>query len=99
MNLNFDISKLLGSVLVSRQNLKQNKQYELVVANILVDILQSEYTLIASSVIVGGSLVLSGILSTQLDEIRDFYLKDGLFQMVTHSTKGDWASLVLSKKR
>jgi ribosomal protein L11 methylase PrmA len=70
------------------------RQYDLVVANILADVLVTNAAKVAGLVVRGrcsGRLILSGILVPQYREVRRVYEALGLRQ-IRCVTDGDWRS-------
>jgi ribosomal protein L11 methyltransferase len=68
-----------------------NRQYDLVIANILSGPLTELAPVLASHTAPGGDIVLSGILSDQADDVRTAYSRH--FDMSTTQTDGDWVLL------
>ncbi len=66
---------------------------DIVVANILAQPLYDLKATLARYLRPGGALVLSGILDTQANALRDFYAQDGLFAMSEIEHRGDWVRL------
>lgn len=66
---------------------------DIVVANILAQPLYDLKLTLARYLRPGGELVLSGILDTQAEALRDFYAQDGLFHMSKIEQRGDWVRL------
>ncbi len=69
--------------------------YNVVFANILENILIEEHEYLISSVLPGGSLILSGLLRHQSAGIIEKYSKDITF--VKELTKGDWSALLFRR--
>jgi len=80
-------------------NRPEAQRFPLVFANILQNILHDECAYLCAATEAGGHLILSGLLASQAEETRDFYLQQGSVELVAHETKGDWAALVLRKLR
>ena len=80
----------LGSGLAGRQA-------SLVLANILAPILVAEKETLLAAVAAGGRLVLSGILASERNEVRDRFLEAGPGFSVSSRTMGEWADLVLDR--
>lgn len=73
-----------------------SKPYDLLIANILAGpLIEMSYDLCAH-VAKGGRIVLSGILTTQKNEILAAYGAEG-FEPVSINDKGDWTAIILSK--
>jgi ribosomal protein L11 methyltransferase len=75
---------------------KLNEQFELVIANILRDPLIALAPRIAKATSEGGRVVLSGILESQVSDVRKAYEESG-FIYVEHGIEGEWACLEMSK--
>jgi len=71
-------------------------QYELVIANILAEVLVEKASYLISALSDKGTLLLSGILSSQEDLIRQAFLKHADLNFEKHQ-KDDWLLLVLTK--
>lgn len=69
-----------------------NERFELVVANILRGPLIELAPKIRSAIAPGGTLLLSGLLSTQVDDVTAAYEAEGLEQIGV-VTKGEWARI------
>lgn len=82
--------------LLPSQRNKLYKDYDLVFANILENILLEERRELYLSLKVGGFLILSGILNEQAGTILNSYLPLG-FKMISQESKGDWSALLLQK--
>jgi ribosomal protein L11 methyltransferase len=94
----------------SRQNAEQNhvkaafylpdeapdRQYDLVVANILTNPLKMLAPLLAARCRAGGRLVLSGILAEQADEIIDIYADR--FELAVSATREGWVRITGQRK-
>lgn len=69
-------------------------KYELVIANIISAVLMPLRDSLVQCMAPGATLVLSGILAREVDEVRDHYLEAGLIS-VDQAREGEWASLTL----
>jgi len=78
------------------RNHYQTKEYDLVFANILLDILIKEKETLTNSVRTGGSLIVSGLLNEHVAAFRDEYQL--MFHEVKCVSRGDWSALMLVKK-
>lgn len=78
-----------------RQNLKA--RYKLVFANILAPVLEDEADYLTSILDYSGFLIISGLLTHQVEEIEKMYLARKEIRLVEKLTKGDWGCLVLTK--
>ncbi len=74
---------------------KRTKEYDLVVANIIADILVMLSSDLRKSVKVNGYLILSGILDKYLDKVEDKF-KD--FDLLEKNKKNEWFTLVLKRR-
>jgi ribosomal protein L11 methyltransferase len=68
-----------------------DRQYDLVIANILSGPLTKLAPMLASYTTADGDIVLSGILRNQADDVRTAYARS--FDMHTMQTDGDWVLL------
>jgi len=93
--LNFAGEDLQGNTLVSRERYKNNEKYDLIFANILENILIEEKEVVLNSLSEGGHLIVSGILTDQIETIKKEY--SNLKVLKTYE-KGDWASIAFSMK-
>jgi ribosomal protein L11 methyltransferase len=75
------------------------ENYNLVFANILKNVLEHEQQLITSLVSKGGSLIVSGLLDGQQQDIIDLYTKkDRDLVYVKQEELGDWVALLFKKE-
>jgi ribosomal protein L11 methyltransferase len=72
------------------------KEYDLVFANILQNILELEKDNLKKSIKKDGYIILSGLLKDQVDETKNSYQQLGL-SFVDSEIKGDWGVLVFKK--
>jgi len=80
--------------LILRKDLNINK-YDLVFANILLNVLEEELPLILSSVKKGGICIMSGILEEQLDRILGLYRELKIEEILI---KDGWAAILFINK-
>ncbi len=73
-----------------------NEKYSLVFANILNNVLVSEKNIILENLKVGGSLIVSGLLNHQVDEIINAY--SDICDHIETVSKGDWSAILFEKK-
>ena len=71
------------------------RQAELVMANIQADVLMRFAAGLCAAVAPGGELVLSGILSRELAEVREKFTREMKFSQVESRLSGEWADLRL----
>jgi ribosomal protein L11 methyltransferase len=69
--------------------------YGLVVANIISAVLVPMRDALVGRLAPGGTLILSGILAREVEEVRDWYLEAGV-RLVSAESQGEWASLTLA---
>ena len=93
--LNFEGKDLTGNTLVSREKFKAIKKYDLIFANILENILIEEKDLLLESLSDKGILIVSGILTNQIETIKKEYSS---LEVVNTYEKSDWASIAFSVK-
>ena len=79
------------------QMLEDNAPYDLVLANILKQPLIDLAPQMAQMVVAGGRIVLSGILTTQADEVAEVYAAQG-FVLDRRDDLGDWSALTLARQ-
>lgn len=70
---------------------RNRRQYTLVCANLLADLLMVHRDRLTARVELGGSLVLAGILKTEFEKVSACYLAGG-FQCISQRTEGEWCS-------
>ena len=87
------VSKKISTCLP--ENLPANRQYQLVLANILSGPLTELAPVLAMHCLPGGDIVLSGILEDQADTVREAYTP--FFDMSETKTLDDW--ILLNGKR
>lgn len=74
----------------------RGRSAELVLANIQADVLARFAAQLLGSVAPGGTLVLSGILATELDQVRERFVAAAPGWNVDSRVMGEWADLVLA---
>jgi ribosomal protein L11 methyltransferase len=77
--------------------LQARAPYDLLIANILAGPLVELSGPFAASVVPGGSILLSGLLTTQEDQVRRAYARVGM-RLAARLTHGDWSILWLRKR-
>lgn len=82
---------------VSHKEVRKNKSFDLVVANILAGPLMEMAPDIAEVMEKKGTLILSGILDSQKDKVFSVYEYEGFTLNKTHII-GEWATLVFEKR-
>ena len=90
ISLNIDESDITHSI-IHRSKMKI-EEYDLVFANILLNVLIEEMECIFQMVSKNGSLIVSGILRNQVAELVDLYCKQG-FNFVEELSLGEWSSI------
>ena len=95
LELNFDVSTLSGSRIVSRKNYKSQRKYDLIFANILNHILEMEKLEILNSLNRDGYLILSGILNDQVDSLKKVYHELDVLKV---ESMGDWSAILMRWK-
>ena len=86
------VSDRMQSLIVN--DLPKNKQYDLVIANILADVLVENAVILSESVAQGGILLLSGLLQEQRERVEKSFSKQFSF---THQVREDWVLLIGEK--
>jgi ribosomal protein L11 methyltransferase len=92
--LNLEGENLKGTSLVIRERYNQEK-FELVFANILLNILILEKRVILDSMAPGAHLIVSGLLNNQVEKILEEYKEVELVKVLT---KGDWSAVLFKGK-
>ena len=78
--------------------LSASAPYDLLIANILAGPLVELAPAFATAVAPGGSVLLSGLLTTQEPAVRAAYARAGL-RLAARMTRGDWSVLWLRRRR
>jgi ribosomal protein L11 methyltransferase len=68
---------------------------DIVIANITADVLLRLAGDIKGRLKNGGKIILSGILNSRLEDVREYYLGCG-YKEIDYSTLGEWSSLVFA---
>ena len=71
------------------------KEYDVVVANIIADVLQMLHKDLKKSVKLGGILILSGIIDKYIEDVKEKY-KD--FDILENLQNKEWHTLILKRK-
>jgi ribosomal protein L11 methyltransferase len=77
-------------------DLAANAPYDLIFANILKGALVALAPDIAASLAPGGTVILSGLLNEQADEVRRIYVDAGI-EALSDQQIGDWTTLMMRK--
>ncbi|MFH1497159.1 MAG: 50S ribosomal protein L11 methyltransferase, partial [Verrucomicrobiota bacterium] len=94
---NAALNDLVGAVELYEGDLMtgfENREAELVLANILGHILVKFKAQLLSAVAPGGTLVLSGILASERDEVRDAFAESAPDWDIDSRIDGEWADVV-----
>jgi ribosomal protein L11 methyltransferase len=73
----------------------QGRQADLVMANILANVLCQFASELVAAVAPGGWLVLSGILATEIDVVRETFARSAPGWAIESRTLGEWSDLRL----
>lgn len=74
-------------------------QFDIVVANIVHDVLASLADDLASRIVPGGNLVLSGLMGEgQVASIREIFLQRGL-DLVEERVRGEWGAICFARRK
>ena len=74
------------------------KEYDVVIANILLPVLKLESDLIQKCLKKDSVLIMSGILNSQVEELTSYYLdKKIISEVLSVSRKNDWCSVAMRK--
>ena len=84
-------------VLPKNRDLLQSK-YDLVFANILMNVLEDEMDNLIKKTENGGYLILSGLLSAQVDLLATKYLEFKNLHLIEKRIKGDWGAIIFQKQ-
>jgi ribosomal protein L11 methyltransferase len=95
--LNFPNEDLGNLKIVARDRFVSQK-YNFIFANILLNVLKLEKDSILSCCAANTYVLFSGILSSQLEELKDHYLKVVDYAIIKEEIKGDWAALLIQVK-
>jgi ribosomal protein L11 methyltransferase len=68
-----------------------HRQYDLVCANLVFDLLVNQRKRILNRVKPGGALVLAGILKKEFSRLKQVYLEEG-FKLISSRAEGEWRS-------
>ena len=80
------------------RNKFRGKEYDVVIANILLPVLKIESDLIKTSLKKDSILVMSGILNSQLEELTSYYRdKNIISEVLSVSRKNDWCAVAMRK--
>jgi len=92
------ISKTNINLLLPEARSSFKKSYDIVFANILKNVLELELSSISSMVNTGGSLILSGLLNGQQDDIIKIYTETNKgLELIEVSIKGDWVAILFKQ--
>lgn len=80
-----------------RKNDLSLNSYDLIFANILLETLKEEKKAIDSLIEDRGYLILSGILSEQVDDIKSYYLQDRHYKMEALEEYDGWCAMILRR--
>ncbi len=98
--LNLPEGEKVSHRLAIRDKLDLGKVYDLVFANILLNVLQLEKDQIIKSINTNGYLIVSGILLDQVqDLITEYQLTDSRLTVCKISKKDNWAAVLFQKRR
>lgn len=93
---NAERNKVAGSLQsLPVSEMPSSSSFDLVIANILADVLVDLSDTLADHVAEGGTLLLSGLLSSQLETVEKAFANQFVLQ---HHVKGDWALVTGVKK-
>ena len=90
---------LAGNVLSDDALIKKisDKQYDVVVANIVADVIIALADIVPSLIKPGGIYITSGIITDRKEDVIARYT-DSSFEIVNVREKGDWVSIIMKKK-
>jgi ribosomal protein L11 methyltransferase len=74
-----------------------NRKADLVLANIQADVLVRHAPILVAAVKAGGQLVLSGILASELEQVRAVFAAAAARDRVESRVMGEWSDLVVTR--
>lgn len=77
--------------------LLKGKEFDVILANINLNILLADMEIYSKSLIQGGTILFSGILTTDIETLKNKIEQTGLIY-TKHKTRNDWAMVVCVKK-
>lgn len=77
--------------------LLKGKKFDVILANINLNILLADMEIYSKSLIQGGTILFSGILTTDIETLKNKIEQTGLIY-TKHKTRNDWAMVVCVKK-
>ena len=78
--------------------MRANRTYEVICANLISDLLISEWSKILERLAPNGTLILAGILATEFEKVRAVYEAAGL-RLVKSKTEREWRSGAFSRNK
>lgn len=99
------VNGMKGSILFTKDGLDtglSGKQADIVLANILANVLVEYSDILLKSVLPGGRLVLSGILASEVDDVKAVFEPKARIQWgaceLRSRIDGEWADILLSRQ-
>ena len=83
---------------LAHRRLKARLPYDLLIANILAGPLIELAPIFCSAVLPGGSLILAGLLDSQVGAVAQAYRRQGMY-LADSIVRGDWPTLRMVKRR
>lgn len=83
---------------LAHRRLKARLPYDLLIANILAGPLIELAPVFCSAVLPGGSLILAGLLDSQVGAVAQAYRRQGMY-LADSIVRGDWPTLRMVKRR
>lgn len=74
------------------------EQFPMVLANLQAHILRDLRDLLIPRLALGGDLIVSGILSSQITPLTDYYCESGQMKLVDLRASGEWSSAHLQRR-
>lgn len=95
-----DVEVIAGNVLDDEQLQAkfENKQYDIVVANILADVIIPIAGMVDRFLKPGGVFISSGIIYMKEDEVKEAVKSNGNLELKDVVNQGDWRSIIAVKK-
>jgi ribosomal protein L11 methyltransferase len=91
-----NLSKSNFGIYLTEDKPKLKNGYDIIFANILLNVLESEGKFLFSKLNPGGKIIISGLLKTQTETLIQTYQNIG-FKLISSKTKADWSAVLMEK--
>jgi ribosomal protein L11 methyltransferase len=98
MARNYITAKTINIQQADIKDYHPERQFDIVTANIISSVLTANYERLLSWIKPGGHLILAGILRTEYDKIRDFFITENVCEIKTLTEK-EWTSGLFHKNK